>query len=323
MSQTPLKIVHLDRATIGPAIALTKPDTAHHWTSYERTSSDDVIARLADADVAVLNKVEITASHIEQLPQLKLIVISATGYDKIDIEACRNAGIVVSNIRGYATQTVPEHTIGLILALRRALKGFGADVAQGAWQEADQFCFFNHPISDLNNSTLGLIGTGSIGAEVARMASAFGMKILRAGRKGETNVKAGYTPFDEVIAQADIISLHCPLTPQTRNIIAADEFAQMTRKPLIINTSRGGLVHEGDVIEALDKGQIAGAAFDVVTTEPPAADHIFMQNLQRPNFILTPHVAWASDQAMQSLWDQLIGHIDAFANNTPRNNLCE
>lgn len=323
MSSPTLEIVHLDRATIGPAINLHKPQTAHQWTSYDRTAPDEVIARLANADVAVLNKVEITARQIAQLPKLKLIVISATGFDKIDIAACRTAGIAVSNIRGYATQTVPEHTIGLILALRRALTGYSADVASGAWQRADQFCFFTHPISDLKDSTLGLIGTGSIGGEVARIAGAMGMNVLRAGRKGEAEAKTGYTPFEEVLEKADIISLHCPLTPQTRNLIAAKEFAQMKRKPLIINTSRGGLVHEADVIEALDKGQIAGAAFDVVTTEPPAADHIFMQNLHRPNFILTPHIAWASDQAMQSLWDQLIGHIDSFANGTPRHNLCE
>ena len=322
MSQTALEIVHLDRATIGPAISLTKPDTPHRWTSYDRTAPDEVAERLANADVAVLNKVAITAELIARLPKLRLIVISATGYDKIDIKACRKAGVIVSNIRGYATESVPEHTLALILALRRALKGYGADVASGAWQASNQFCFFNHPISDLKNSTLGLIGTGSIGAEVARMASAMGMTVLRAGRKGEAQVIDGYTPFDEVLARADIISLHCPLSPQTKGLIAAPEFAKMTRAPLIINTSRGGLVDETDLITALDKGQIAGAGFDVVTTEPPADDHIFMQNLHRPNFILTPHTAWASDQAMQTLWDQLIGHIDAFANNPPRNNLC-
>ena len=323
MSQTALQIVHLDRATIGPAIELHKPELAHHWTSYERTAPEEVIARLDGADVAVLNKVEITAEHIAQLPKLRLIVISATGYDKIDITACKQAGIIVSNIRGYATQTVPEHTIGLILALRRALKGYSADVAAGAWQAANQFCFFNHPIADLKDSTFGLIGSGSIGSEVGRIATAMGMTVLKAGRKGEARPKDGYTPFDEVLETADILSLHCPLTPQTRHLIAADEFAKMTKRPLIINTSRGGLVHENDVIAALDASQIAGAAFDVVTTEPPADDHIFMRNLHRPNFILTPHVAWASDQAMQSLWNQLIGHIDAFAKGTPRNNLCE
>ena len=315
-------IVHLDRATIGPNITLGKPQTAHHWTSYEKTDPADVIDRLKDADIAVLNKVAMPRDIIAQLPKLKMIAISATGFDKIDIAACQDHGIIVSNIRGYAQKTVPEHCFALILSLRRALKGYQRDVAQSQWQAANQFCFFTHPIADLHGSVLGLIGTGTIGGSVQKIAEAFGMTVLKAARKNSPTIPEGYTAFDEVLARADVISLHCPLTAETTNYIAADEFAKMVRKPLIINTSRGGLVNEEDVINALDTGKISGAGFDVVTTEPPAADHIFMQNLHRPNFILTPHTAWASDEAMQILWDQLIGHIDAFATGAPTNNLC-
>ena len=317
------RIVHLDRGTLGPAIHLGRPETAHEWVSYDATRPDEVIERLKGADIAVINKIALGADEIAQLPDLKMIALSATGFDKIDIAACRARGIIVSNITGYARTSVPEHTFALILSLRRAIKGYQTDVANGAWQASGQFCFFNHSISDLNGSILGLIGTGTIGTMVATIAEAFGMTIMRAARKGAEAIPAGYHPFDEVIAKADIISLHCPLTPETRHIIAAPEFAAMKPSALVINTSRGGLVHEPDLIAALDKGQIAGAGFDVVTTEPPAADHIFMQNLHRPNFILTPHTAWASDQAMQTLWDQLISHIDAFAAGTPTNNLCE
>ncbi|MGC6535902.1 MAG: D-2-hydroxyacid dehydrogenase [Candidatus Puniceispirillaceae bacterium] len=316
-----LNIIHLDRATIGPAIHLGKPACDHDWTSYDKTAADQVIDRLKDADIAVLNKVALSAHDIEQLPRLKMIAISATGFDKIDIAACQSRNIIVSNIRGYARHSVPEHSFALILGLRRALKGYGNDVANGMWQDSQQFCFFTHPISDLKGSVLGLIGTGTIGGEVARIAEAFGMTVIKAARKDATDVPEGYLPFDTVLAQADILSLHCPLTPQTTNLIAASEFAKMAKKPLLINTSRGGLVNENDLIAALDAGQISGAGFDVVTTEPPAPDHIFMQNLHRPNFILTPHTAWASDEAMQILWDQLISHIDAFAAGSPTNNV--
>lgn len=320
--QPEYQIVHLDRATIGPDIHLHKPQTAHHWTSYDRTAEDEVITRLKDADIAVLNKVAITKAHLEQLPGLKMIVLSATGYDKIDIAECKRRNIVVSNIRGYARQTVPEHTLCLILALRRSLKGYMADVQQGEWQKSGQFCFFNHPIADLKGSRLGLIGSGSIGAEVGRLATAFGMVVMRAERKGADQPRQGFHLFEEVLQQADILSLHCPLTPDTTHLIAAAEMQQMKPTSLLINTSRGGLVNEADLITALDKGWIAGAGFDVLTQEPPASDHILMRHAHRPNLIITPHVAWASDEAMQSLWDQLISHIDAFAAGTPQNNLC-
>jgi len=314
-----LNIVHLDRATIGPTVSLTMPKTPHHWTSYEKTAENEVIERLQNADVAVLNKVRLTRHHLESLPRLKMIAISATGFDKIDIHACHEHGIIVSNITDYAQQTVPEHTFALILSLRRSINAYCEDVRAGAWQASGQFCFFNHPISDLHGTVLGVIGTGSIGSKVMAIAEAFGMHVLKAGRKGDDNPPAGYTKFEDVIANADIITLHCPLTPETTNLIAKAEFEKMTKTPLIINTSRGGLVNEADVIEALDRGFIGGAAFDVLTTEPPADDHLYMAHLSRPNLIVTPHIAWASSQAMQILWDQLIGHIDHFAKGTPRN----
>lgn len=314
-----MEIVHLDRQTIGPDIHLRKPTVAHQWVSYDRTHADDVVARLKTADVAVLNKVAITRDQLAQLPKLKMIAISATGYDKIDIAACHDHQVIVSNITDYAQQTVPEHTFALILALRRSITAYYDEVRQGMWQASGQFCFFTHPISDLKDTTLGIIGSGSIGAEVIKIAKAFGMHVLKAGRKGEANPPAGFTPFDQVISQADIITLHCPLNAQTHHLIADTEFRKMTRRPLIINASRGGLVNEQDLITALDRGDIGGAAFDVLTSEPPEDDHILMQNLHRPNLIITPHIAWASGQARQILWDQLIGHIDQFAKGSPRN----
>ena len=314
-------IVHLDRESIGPNISIEKPSCGHHWTSYDYTSPDDVIPRLAEADIAIINKVALNADILAQLPNLKMIAVSATGVDKIDLAACQERNIVVSNIQGYAKHTVPEHTFALILALRRGIKGYIADVADGQWQSSRQFCLFTQPVADLNGATLGLIGSGAIGGSVARIAEAFGMTVLRAARKGADTIPDGYVDFDDVISQSDVISLHCPLTPATQHYIAAAEFRMMKPSAIVVNTSRGGLVHEHDLIDALDQNLIAGAGFDVVTTEPPAADHIFMQNLDRPNFILTPHTGWSSHEAMEALWAQLIGHIDNFAQGTPSNNV--
>ncbi len=315
------RIVFLDRSTIGPAVNLTKPDFAHKWRDYDRTRPDQVVERLRGADIAVCNKVPIRREAIEQLPDLKMICIPATGYDAFDIDACRERGIVVSNVRGYATNTVPEHAFALILALRRGLIGFRQDVIDGKWQEADQFCFFSHPINDLAGSTLGIIGEGALGQGVANLARAFGMRILFAAHKGVTGLGPLYTPFDEVLETADVITIHCPLMPATKDLIAAPEFAKMKRCPLLINCARGGLVNEADLVQALDKGQIAGAGFDCLTKEPPSPDNPLLSVLDRPNVIVTPHTAWASDEAMQTLWDQVVSHIENFQAGTPSNHV--
>ena len=314
-----MRIVFLDRGTIGPSVDLTKPSFVHEWTDYDRTDPSDVVARLQGAHIAVVNKVPIRRAEIEQLPDLRLIVIPATGYDAFDIEACRDHGIVVSNVRGYATRTVPEHTFALILALRRSLVGFRQDVINGKWQDAQQFCFFTHPIKDLAGSTLGVFGEGALGQSVARLGQAFGMQTLFAAHKGVDGLGPLYTPFDEVLERSDVITLHCPLMPATRNMIAALEFAKMKRKPLLINCARGGLVNEADVVEALDRGDIAGVGFDCLTSEPPAPDNPLLRVLDRPNVIVTPHTAWASDEAMTGLWHQVIEHIENFYSGSPSN----
>jgi len=314
-----LQIVHLDKESISPKIDFIKPDTDHIWTSYDDTPDELVIPRLRDADIVVLNKVQITRTHLEALPKLNYIAVTATGFDKIDIQACHDHAVVVSNARGYAKHTVPEHTIALIFALRRSLMGYHHDIRQGLWQKSRQFCFFTHPVSDLHGSTLGIIGSGVIGSEVARIATALGMKVLVSERKGASQITAGKTAFDEVLARSDIITLHCPLTPDTANLIAAPEFGLMQKMPLIINSSRGGLVNEADLIDALDSGQVSGAALDVLTQEPPSDNHIIMQNLHRPNLLVTPHIAWASHQAMQALWLQVMDNIDKFVAGRPQN----
>jgi glycerate dehydrogenase len=313
------KIVFLDRATLAPQIRLRRPAFEHDYTEYPQTRPEEVVARLAGVSIAITNKVKLTAEALERLPDLRLIAVSATGTDCVDKACCQRRGIAVSNIRGYAVNTVPEHTFALILALRRNIVAYRDDVLAGEWQKSGQFCFFHHPIHDLAGARLGIIGAGVLGQRVAELARAFGMVPLFAARKGERGFGAAYTAWDEVLATSDVLTLHCPLTPQTRGMIAMPEFRAMPRRPLIVNTARGGLVDEADLVRALDEGLISGAGFDVTDGEPPAADNPLMRLAGRPNVILTPHVAWASDEAQQALADQLMDNIENFVASRPSN----
>jgi len=314
-----MKIVFLDRDTISPDTTLRAPHFAHEWVQYNRTRADEAAARIADADIVIVNKVKLNADTLAQAPKLKLIAVAATGTDNIDLAACQQHGIVVSNVRNYAVHTVPEHTFALIFALRRSICAYRDAVKAGRWQEAAQFCFFDHPIRDLAGSTLGVIGDGVLGQAVASIGRALGMRVLFSAHKGRSGQGRLYTPFEEVLRQADVLTLHCPLNANTRHMIGPAEFAHMARKPLLINTGRGGLVDEAAVGPALQAGHISGAAFDVTSVEPPPADHPFMALMDRPDFILTPHVAWASAEAIQALADQLIDNVEAFARGTPVN----
>ena len=314
-----MKIVILDRDTLSPQTVLRAPSFAHEIQSWGRTAPEQVAERIVDADIVVLNKVKLSGEVIAAAKNLRLVAIAATGTDNVDIAACKARGIVVSNIRNYAVNTVPEHTFALIFALRRSICAYRDAVRAGRWQEAQQFCFFDYPIKDLAGSTLGIIGDGVLGQAVANMARGLGMRVIFAGYKGHSGLGSLYVPFEQTLAEADILTLHCPLLPETRNMIGAAEFALMRRKPLLINTARGGLVDESAVGPALEAGQISGAGFDVVMAEPPAPDHPFMMLVDRPNFILTPHVAWASDEAVQGLADQLVDNIEAFVRGEPRN----
>jgi glycerate dehydrogenase len=292
---TPARIVFLDAGTLWPDTRLRTPRFPHDLSIFEQTRPDEVEARIGAADIVITNKVRITAEALAKSPRVRLVAVAATGYDAVDVAACRERGVVVSNIRGYAATSVPEHVFGLILALRRNLVAYREAVIGGRWERAGQFCFLDFPIRDLAGSTLGVVGGGTLGAEVARLGRAFGMQVMFAGRKGGA------------------------LTPETMGLIAAPEFAAMRRRPLMINTARGGLVDEEALADALDRGMIAGAGFDVASREPPGADHPLMALAARPNVILTPHVAWASREAVQSLADQLIDNIEAFVAGTPRN----
>jgi glycerate dehydrogenase len=310
-----LRVVFLDRASLKAKVR--KPSCATEYVEHEKTAIDEIAARLAGATVAIVNKVPMRAETLAKLPTLKMIAVAATGYDVVDVPYCKEHGIAVANIRNYAVHTVPEHAFAMILALRRNILAYRQDVENGVWNKSEQFCFFTHDIGDLHGATLGIIGEGAIGQSTAAIGRAFGMRVLFADHAPPKMDGVTFTPHERVLAESDVISLHCPLMPATRNLIDIQAFRKMKRNALLINTARGGLVDEAALIQALDEGLIAGAGFDVLTVEPPRNGHPLL-DVHRPNFILTPHVAWASDGAMQFLADQLIDNIDSWAAGKPQ-----
>jgi glycerate dehydrogenase len=309
------RVVFLDRASVKAQVR--KPACASEYVEYQKTTPEEIVPRLEGATVAIINKLPLRSESLERLPQLKMIAVAATGYDVVDVAYCKAHGIAVANIRNYAVHTVPEHAFALILALRRNLLAYRADVERGVWNKSEQFCFFTYPIGDLHGSTLGIIGEGAIGQGTAAVARAFGMRVLFADHPPPKAEGVTFTPHEEVLAQADVLSLHCPLTPETRNLIDLAALRKMKRSALLINTARGGLVDEAALIQALDEGLIAGAGFDVLTVEPPRNGHPLL-DVRRHNFILTPHIAWASDGAMQFLADQLIDNVELWCAGTPQ-----
>ena len=309
------RIVFLDAASI--IADIRPPAFPHQWQDHPATRPEETVARLKDATIAITNKAVLNRSMLEQLPQLGMIAVAATGTDNVDLECCRERGIVVSNIRNYSLHTVPEHVFMLMLALRRNLLAFRADLQNGEWQRSERFCLFTHPVRDLYGSTLGIVGHGSIGSAVERIAHTFAMKVLLAEHKGAAKVRSGYTDFDTVLRESDVITLHLPLNPQTRHLIGAAELAAMKPGALLINTARGGLVDEAALLQALKSGRIA-AGFDVLEKEPPREGHALL-DLDLPNFILTPHIAWSGRVAMQTLADMLIANLEAYAAGKPQN----
>lgn len=309
-------IVFLDRDSL--VANVRRPRFEHDWTEYPGTEPDDVVTRLAGATIAITNKVPVRADALAQLPGLKMIAVAATGTDNVDLAACRARGIAVANIRNYSVVAVPEHVFALMLALRRNLAAYRADVEAGRWEQSTRFCLLDHPIADLAGSRLGIIGYGALGQKVAQLGRAFGMRVAVATRTPPQDPDVEALPLDELLRTSDVVSLHLPLNDQTRGMIGARELGLMKTNALLINTARGGLVDEAALAHALANGVIGGAGFDVLSKEPPVPDNPLLQ-LRLPNFILTPHVAWASAGAMQTLADMLIDNIEAWAEGRPQN----
>jgi glycerate dehydrogenase len=312
-----MKIVLLDRNTFSDSIAFPVSRLPAGWKEHARTTRDDVLNHAAGAAVVVTNKVRLSAASLENLPGLKLIAVAATGVDHIDLDAATRLGIGVCNVRDYATHSVPEHVFAVLLALRRNLIAYAAAAKNGDWSRSEAFCLHRWPIEDLAGSTLGIVGGGALGRSVATLGAAFGMRVQLAEQR-DASLRPGRTAFEQVLRDADVLSLHVPLTPATRHLIGAAELARMKPSAILINSARGGVVDETALVEALRVGQLAAAAVDVLTTEPPPADHpLLSANL--PNLLVTPHIAWASRQAQQRMADEVVENIAAFLRGEHRN----
>jgi len=313
------KICFLDRSTIRNDIVIRSPGLEHEWMEYDSTSADQITDRLRGIDIVITNKVAISAQTLAACPDIKMVAVAATGVDIIDLHACQQRGIVVSNIRNYALTTVPEHVLTMMLMLRRQIMRYRSEVLNGRWQQENNFCFFDKPIHDLAGATLGIIGFGAIGHAIAERAHALGMAVIFHTRTPKQIEFATQVDLDTLLQEADIISCHCALTPETRNLLDAKAFAKMKPGAIVINAARGAIVDEAALAEAITSGQIAGAGVDVLPEEPPGIDSPLMKIAGQSNVILTPHIAWASQEAMQTLVDQLIDNIEAFIQGKPRN----
>lgn len=311
--------VFLDRDTVDrgdldlAALLGALPD----WRLHTYTQPEQLAERLARATVVVSNKVRLDAEAFAAAPELRLVCVAATGTNNIDLEAAQRRGITVCNVRGYATPSVVQHVYALILALTTRLPEYQRDVAAGRWQDSPYFCLLDHPIRELNGLTLGIVGYGELGSAVARVAPAFGMRVLIAQRPGG-EPQPERLPLDALLPQVDILSLHCPLTPQTRGLLGARELALMKADALLINTARGGLVDEAALANALRAGRLGGAGIDVLAEEPPSDGSPLLAR-DIPRLIVTPHIAWASREARQRVFDEIAANIRAFHAGTPRN----
>ena len=309
-------IVFLERNTF--SVSFRKPSFEHEWIEFGETTQDQVVDRLAQATIAICNKLQLRGDALAQLPELRLIAVAATGVDNVDLAYCRSHNIAVCNTRGYAVNSLPEHALMLMLALRRNLIAYRADVKAGRWHQARQFCLLDHPIGDLKGATLGIVGFGRLGRSMAQLGRAIGMEVIVAERKNVAEVRDDRVSFTDVLRLSDMISLHCPLTEETKNLIGADELQQMKPGAILINTARGGLIDDHALLDALRSGHLAGAGIDVLRNEPPRDGNPLL-DVDLPNLIVTPHNAWASRQAMQTLADQLIDNLEAFVRGEPQN----
>lgn len=310
-----MKIAILDAGTL--PIPLTRPAWATGWVEYWATDPGEVVSAIGDATIVITNKVPLRRSELLRMPWLRFICVAATGYDCIDIGTCREQGIAVSNVPGYSAQSVSEWVIASIFALRRNLFEYN-ELALSKWAKSPSFCVHGTPILDIAGTTLGIVGRGAIGQATARLATAIGMRVMFAEHRGRAETRDGYYPFEDVLKQADVLSLHCPLTDETCNLIGKRELALLKPGAMLINSARGALVDTSRLLDALANGLLGGAALDVLPNEPPKPTdpilHRFNQNL-----ILTPHISWAATNGAEQLNKGIEANLNAFKLFTPIN----
>ena len=303
-----LSVVFLDQASLdqGDLDMQTLHDAAAKLTLYPATTADQVAARVADHQVVITNKVVIDEQVMQACPELKLILVAATGTNNVDLQAAKRLGITVCNCQAYGTPSVAQHALMLMLVLVTRFESYRQAVRGGAWQRSSQFCLLDYPIGELSGRTLGILGYGELGQEVGRLASAFGMRILVGSLPGREHPDRPNLP--ELLPQVDVLSLHCPLTEQTRHLIGAEQLALMKPGSLLINAGRGGLVDEQALVDSLRSGHLGGAGFDVLTTEPPVNGNPLLDD-SVPNLVVTPHSAWGSREARQRILGQLVENL--------------
>ena len=314
-----MKAVFLDFGTMGAGLDLGELEgLVSEFVVYDESPDETIAERIADAEIVFTNKIRLTRALLEQAPDLKFIALTATGTDNIDTACAKEHGIAVANIRHYCTQSVVEHVFGVLLSLTHSLERYHDAVRAGEWQRSADFCMLHYPVRELSAMTLGIVGYGALGQGVARIAREFGMKVLVSARPGSDGVPDGRVAFDDLLAEADVISLHCPLTDTTRNLFSAREFATMKARAIFINTARGGLVDSQALADALAGGEIAAAAIDVLPQEPPVQGDPLLE-YRGDNLIVTPHIAWATDEARQNAIDELAANTRAFLTGSERN----
>lgn len=310
-----LHAVFLDSATLDDLDFSPLRACFANLTLHSASTPEQIIERLQGAQVAISNKAPLTEQVFAACPDLRLVLVSATGTNNVDLAAARARGITVCNCQGYGTASVAQHCLALMLALATRLPDYQAAIRAGRWQQASQFCLLDFPIMELNGKTLGILGHGELGSAVGRLGEAFGMRVLIGQLPGRA-ARPGYVPLDELLTRVDVLSLHCPLTEQTRNLIGARELALLKPGALLINTARGGLVDEQALADALRSGHLGGAASDVLSEEPPRNDNpLLAPNI--PRLILTPHSAWGSREARQRIIEQLAENARAFQAGAP------
>lgn len=311
MEQT-IKGVFLDAGSIGEDIDLSEL-SKYSCDLWPHTSSASIVERCQNADFIITNKVVLDAIVLTQLPNLKLICVAATGVNNIDLVAAQRQGILVKNVTDYAGTSIAQLTFSLMAELLAHTSRYAALVKQGAWSKSQHFCLFDKPIVELSGKTIGLIGYGTLAKSVEKIARAYDMNVLIAERKDANELREGRTSFTQVIEQADVISIHSPLTVETKDLISAIEFNAMKPSAVVVNTARGGVVNETALLQALSEQKIAGAATDVLTQEPPPPDHIMVTH-SLENLIVTPHIAWASVEARERLMRKVIENIESYFN---------
>lgn len=312
----------LDFASLGPGdLDITGLEsTLPGITLYDHTGRDERSGRLAGCEVALVNKVPVDAALLAGLPGLRYIGLAATGTDNVDVAAARDRGIAVTNIRDYCAPSVVQHVFGLILALTLRLREYDALLANGGWQRSRDFCLLDFPGRELAGKTLGIVGLGNLGQAVARVGQAFGMRVLAASREPGAGAPPGIerVPWPDLLAQVDVLTLHCPLTPATRHLINADALARLRPGGLLINTARGALVDPQALLGALQSGHLGGAGIDVLDVEPPVNGHPLLA-ARLPNLIVTPHIAWAARESRQRALDEVVANVRAWLAGARRN----